>query len=102
MLLSYEFFKRIVSKDNLSTLLLSILNTIEHEQLKEQEAINAFNSFYQVLRETFDLRLGENLLTVYDPLQIETALLKQRPYFYHIEGIESCYKLGRCNISMGR
>ena len=100
MLQSYRFIKKSILDQSLNTLLISTVNTIESEKLKEYETKKAFNQFYHILRETYDLRFGDILLLLSSPSQLNRMIKMERPYFNHEQ--ENCIIYGKCNISLGK
>ena len=88
---------KMVSNENLRTIIKAVVNTIDLEKVKEAGNRNLLFGFYQYLEKTFNLQLGKILLSVSSPSELKTMLMKKLPYIAQFSNeIEECFTREDC------
>ena len=74
------FVENLTAEDNLSTLFLGIVNTIQGKLIKEPGIWRGFRDFYVVLERELGLKHGQILLALASTAELEAIFVRDWPY----------------------
>ena len=94
---TYQFLHRLLLTQSPRTIIQATANTIQSEDINEDDIQKGLNKFYFALNRIFNFQFGKILLATASPPELQMMMAKDRPYISaYIEEIQQCLQKDSC------